>query len=137
MARKNERELPSGNTVVEERTRPIRLDAAVNINNAYLGETLRRRAVSAGCTPRRPNRRLISSGLMPSLTMIAIRDGAAARCDAIMRETLVARALPNFRHRDWNDVVRRPDRRSGRIAITFLSGPKETLWWQLVTCSTH
>jgi hypothetical protein len=26
---------------------------------------------------------------------------------------------------------------SGRIAITFLSGPKETLWWQLVTCSTH
>jgi hypothetical protein len=54
-----------------------RLYGAANINNAGLRKALRRSSISADCTHGRPIRRLISSELMPSLTMIAIRDGAA------------------------------------------------------------
>jgi hypothetical protein len=54
-----------------------RLYGAANINNAVLRKALRRSSISADCTHGRPIRRLISSELMPSLAMIAIRDGAA------------------------------------------------------------
>ena len=64
------------------------------------------------------SRRLISPRLMPSLTTIAIRDGCGGR-DAIMSETLVTRASPDFRRGDWHDVVRRADKWLGRIAIRF------------------
>jgi hypothetical protein len=56
-----------------------RLYAAANTNNAGLREALRRSSISVDCTHGRPIGRLISCELMPSLTMIAIRDGAARR----------------------------------------------------------
>ena len=57
--------------------------------------------------------RLISPKLVPSLTLVVIRDGAARWTRRDHERNVGRTCVAQFRRRDWNDVVRRADGRVG------------------------